>query len=187
VLLPFSVASVTASRVAPVIARRLSADAVLPVGCLLFLVAMGSFALFRGSLWELFVTMGVAGLGVGCTFAAMPALIVRAVPGRETGSAMSFNQVLRTVGYSAGSALSATVLEAFTPHGAALPQGRGYTVAAGIGVGVWAVTGVLALVLPRGGRAAAADPLLVEESVDAAASGELLVDDGQHDLVGARP
>ena len=44
--------------------------------------------------------VAVAGLGVGCTFAALPGLIVAAVPPAETGSAMSFSQVLRYVGYS---------------------------------------------------------------------------------------
>lgn len=164
VLLPFSVGSVAASRVAPVIARRTSADLVLPVGSVIFFIAMLSFALARSSLWMVFVTMGVAGLGVGCTFAAMPGLIVRSVPAGETGSATSFNQVLRTIGYSVGSALSATVLEAHTPVGHVLPLGSGYGTAATIGCGVWALTAVLSFVLP--GRAAAAqDRLQIEESV----------------------
>ncbi len=47
--------------------------------------------------------------------------LVRAVPASETGSAMSFNQVLRTIGFSTGSALSVTVLEAHTPAAPACP------------------------------------------------------------------
>jgi len=153
VLLPFSIGSVTASRVAPLLARRTSADLVLPIGSLIFLAAMLSFALARSSLWMVFVTMGVAGLGVGCTFAAMPGLIVQAVPPQETGSAISFNQVLRTVGYAAGSALSATVLEVHTSSGQVLPDGSGYGAAAAIGCGVWIVTAVVSFVLPRRGPA----------------------------------
>ncbi len=154
VLLPFSVASVAASRVAPLIARSLSPDLVLPTGCLLFLAATATFALRRGSLLEVFVTMTVAGLGVGCSFAAMPALILRSVPAHETGSAMSFNQVLRYVGYSTGSALSATVLEAHTPAGRALPTDSGYSAAAVLGCAVWLLAVVVALVLPRTRRRA---------------------------------
>ena len=45
--------------------------------------------------------MAVAGLGVGTVFAALPGLIVSAVPAGETGSAMSLNQVLRYVGFAA--------------------------------------------------------------------------------------
>jgi predicted MFS family arabinose efflux permease len=164
VLLPFSVASFAASKVAPVIARRTSPDIVLPVGSVMFFLAMLAFLLVRDSLWQVLLTMSVAGLGVGCTFAAMPGLIVRSVPRAETGSAMSFNQVLRYVGYSAGSALSATVLEAHTAAGSALPSDDGYGAAALLGCVVWAVTVVVGLVLPRR-RAAVREAEGVEEAV----------------------
>lgn len=175
ILLPFSVASVTASRIAAWLARRLSPDHVLPVGSVVFLLAMLGFLGWRHSLWQVVLALTVAGLGVGCTFAAMPSLIVRAVPPEETGSAMSFNQVLRYVGYSTGSALCAAVLLAHTPPGATLPSDEGYHVAALIGAGVWLLTAVVSVALPLHGhrRAAAAlgahdaveEELLVEESV----------------------
>lgn len=164
VLLPFSMTSVAASRVAPLLAGRTSPDAVLPFGSAIFLLAMLLFAFVRSSLWEVFAVMAIAGLGVGCTFAAIPGLIVRAVPVRETGSAMSFNQVLRYVGYSTGSALSAAVLEAHTPVGRLLPLGSGYQLAALIGCGIWVLTAALSLLLPRTGSGQV-ERLLVEESV----------------------
>ncbi|MCC3770973.1 MFS transporter [Streptomyces sp. UNOC14_S4] len=154
ILLPFSAVSVVSSKLAAVLARRLSTRAVLPVGCAVSLLAMALFYGARGSLWELFVAMAVAGLGVGCTFAAMPGLIVQSVPPHETGSAISFNQVLRCVGYSAGSALSATVLQAHTPPGATLPSADGYGTAALLGCAVWLVTIVVTVVLPARSRAA---------------------------------
>ncbi|MGV9861489.1 hypothetical protein [Rhodococcus koreensis] len=46
------------------------------------------------------------------TYAAMPALIARTVAATELGSAVSFNQELRTVGGSVGSAVSGAVLGA---------------------------------------------------------------------------
>ena len=163
VLLPFSAMSVVASRVTPVLARRVSPNAVLPLGCLVFIAADVLFVLARGHLWEVFVVMGLAGLGVGTTFAVLPTLIVAAVPETETGSAMSFNQVLRYIGYSLGSALSATVLQAHTPAGARLPGDSGYTVAALVGVGILALAGVLTLVLParRGGTPSPQPELVV--------------------------
>ena len=163
VLLPFSLMSVTASRLAPALSRRFGQRAVLPVGCGVFLAAELLFVVDRGALWELFVVMGIAGLAVGCTFAALPGLIVQSVPAHETGSAMSFNQVLRYVGYSTGSALSATVLEAHTRAGSPYPSDRGYTVAALIGIGVLVVAGVVSAVLPA--RTAAPDEDLLEESL----------------------
>lgn len=165
VLLPFSVFSVTASKLAPLLARRSSADRVLPIGCGIFVAATVMFVVARGSLWEIFVVMGLAGLGVGCTFAALPGLIVRSVPAEETGSAMSFNQVLRYIGYSIGSALSATVLEVHTPRGHVLPLNAGYDVTALIGCGVLVLAGVLSFVLPRHRSDREVDELLAEESV----------------------
>ena len=149
VLVPFSVGSVAASRVAPLLARRASPEAVLPVGSLLFVAALATFALARDSLWQVFVTMALAGLGVGGTFAALPGLVVRGVPASETGSAMSFNQVLRYVGFSTGSAASAAVLAAHTGPGEALPNSGGYTVAAVVGCATWTLTGLVSLVLPK--------------------------------------
>ncbi|WP_280715062.1 MFS transporter [Kitasatospora sp. MAP5-34] len=163
VLLPFSIASVAASKVVPVLARRTSAALVLPIGCVVSLLALLGFACARGSLWELFVVMGIAGLGVGCTFAVMPGLIVGAVPAGETGSAIGFNQVLRYVGYSTGSALSAAVLQAHTAPGRLLPSGAGYGTAALIGCAVWVVATVVTIVLPR--RRTAVRPGVDEESV----------------------
>ncbi len=162
-LLPLSVMSTASSRIAPLLGRRFGQRAVLPIGCGVFVLANLLFAFERGSYLSVVVVMALAGLGVGCTFAALPGLIVASVPAHETGSAMSFNQVLRYVGYSTGSALSATVLEAHTPSGKLLPTASGYTTVALLGVAILLVTGVVSAVVP--GRSAEADEDLVEESV----------------------
>jgi predicted MFS family arabinose efflux permease len=165
VLLPFSMASIVSSRIAAFIARRLDPLLVLPIGCAIFVAAMLVFALERSALWQVFALMTVAGLGAGCTFAAMPGLIVHSVPAHETGSAMSFNQVLRYIGYSTGSALSATILEMHTLPGAALPTDRGYAAIAYVGCALWALSAVVAYVVPKRGSARPVDPVLAEESV----------------------
>jgi MFS family permease len=72
--------------------------------------------------------MLLLGAGVGATFAAMPALIISGVPQEETGSATSFNQVLRSVGGAIGSALSGGILAAYTASGRPFPSEDGYTV-----------------------------------------------------------
>jgi MFS family permease len=56
--------------------------------------------------------MLVFGLGMGTSYAAMPALIARSVAMEELGSSVSFNQVLRTMGSSFGTAASGAVLAA---------------------------------------------------------------------------
>ncbi|MEU5425022.1 MFS transporter [Streptomyces olivoreticuli] len=176
ILLPFSAASIASSKVVPVLTRHTSTRLVLPLGCAVALVSMLSFAFAHSGLWELFLAMGIAGLGVGCTFAVIPGLVVGSVPARETGSAISFNQVLRCVGYSTGSALSATVLQAHTSAGHTLPSGDGYLIAALIGCAIWATAMMVAIVLPRrrgvvtDTRTRDEEPMVEESSRDAAAA-----------------
>jgi MFS family permease len=151
ILLPFSLASVVAGRVARAVADRSGARLVLPMAALVQSAAFVLFLVARTQLWELFVLMAVAGFGVGAAFAAFPGLIISAVPPEETGSAMSLNQVLRYIGFAVGSALTATVLAASTAPGAAAPGARGYGVVAVIGLTVCLTTAVVTWVIP--GRA----------------------------------
>lgn len=149
VLLPFSAASVVSGRLARLLADRAGRHLVLPVAALVQSGAFVLYGLTRTDLWQLFVVMAVAGLGVGAAFAAFPALVVSAVPASETGSAMSLNQVLRYLGFAIGSALTATILSAATPAPGAAPGRGGYTTIAVVGFVVclltaavtWLVTG----------------------------------------------
>jgi MFS family permease len=87
------------------------------------------FLLARASYWQIIVAMALLGFGVGCVFAINPLQIVVGVPGHETGSAMSFYQLVRTVGYSIASALYATALVLYIPAGHTLPSDTGYSAA----------------------------------------------------------
>jgi MFS family permease len=150
ILLPFSIASMVAGRVSRAFTDGPAARRVLPVAALVQGCAFVLFLTARTELWELFVLMAVAGLGVGAAFAAFPALIISTVPPRETGSAMSLNQVLRYVGFSIGSALTATVLAASTAPGAAAPSGRGYDTLAVAGIAVCLAAALVTWLVPRG-------------------------------------
>jgi MFS family permease len=156
ILLPFSLASVAAGRIARSFTDRAAARLVLPVAAL---VQSGAFVLFllaRTELWQLFVVMAIAGIGVGAAFAAFPALIISAVPPHETGSAMSLNQVLRYVGFAVGSALTAAVLAAATAPGTPAPDSSGYGTLAVIGLAVCVTTAVVTWLIP--GRALTPQP-----------------------------
>lgn len=135
-LVPFSLASFLTSRVTVPIARRTSPEVVVALSCVVLLGAVATFLLARHALWEILVAMGLAGFGVGCVFAANALQIVRGVRAAETGSAMSFYQVLRSIGFSAGSALSATVLAAYIPTGHVLPAAAGYSASALVSIAV---------------------------------------------------
>jgi len=165
VLVPLSIGTFLASRLLVPYERRFGVRSMIPLGALVFGAAATYFALDHGSLWQAFVTMGIVGLGIGFTFAAMPGFIIRSVPPAETGSATGFYQVLRNIGLSVGSAFGAAVLLANTRPGATFPDVDGFRVALIISAGLGVVTAVLAFVLP-GRHAPGAGPLAVQEGPD---------------------
>lgn len=173
-LVPFSAGSLLVSKAAPALSRRTSTGLVLVLSAATVGGAMVLFAVARDRLWEITVVTGLAGLGIGAVFAVVPGLIVQAVPRSETGSAMSFNQVLRYVGYSLGSTLSAVILQLHTAAGRALPSSKGYTVAALVCTAGWIATAVAGLAVLRRPerRTTAAAPASRSETLAVAPGGD---------------
>jgi MFS family permease len=161
VFVPLSVGSFAASRCLVAYARRFGIRSMIPLGSLIFALSTTFFALEHRALWEAFVAAGIAGLGIGFTFAAMPGFIVRAVPTSETGSAMGFYQVVRSIGLSVGSALAAAVLTAYTRPGHTFPVFDGFQVTLIVATALCLMTAVLSYLLP--GRSAGQIPPLAEE------------------------
>jgi MFS family permease len=151
VLVPLSVCSFLASRFLAVYEQRFGRRTMIPLGSVVFAVAAMFFAFEHSALWEAFLTIAICGMGLGFTTAAMPGFIVRAVPPSETGSAMGLYQVMRSVGSSVGSALSAAVLLAHTRPGQSLPDVDGFKVTLIIAAALCLITAVVSFVLP--GRA----------------------------------
>jgi hypothetical protein len=84
-------------------------------------------------------------LSAGSLAATWVARWLRHVPESDTGSALSFNQIFRYVGYSLGSVLTATVLQAHTPGGSPYPYSHAYLAASVAGAIVWAAAGLASL------------------------------------------
>ncbi|MEU4391738.1 MFS transporter [Kribbella sp. NPDC023855] len=149
ILIPFSVLGFVAGKLTPR-ARTRIADPLLLAGSAV--VVGGGFALFaaaRSNLPEVFVAMGVLGFGVGGFTAAMPGVILAVTPRSETSSAMSFNYVVRSVGYSLGSAIGGLILAAGTSPGHLFPDDSAYTTAALVGIGAMAIATLTSLALAR--------------------------------------
>ncbi|MGW7533781.1 MFS transporter [Amycolatopsis sp. NPDC054798] len=73
------------------------------------------FAIFlMANAIELIIASVIIGAGVGIAYAAMPALIMSAVPVTETASANGLNSLMRSVGTSTSSAVMATMLAHLT-------------------------------------------------------------------------
>lgn len=153
-LVPFSITSLLGSRLMTATLRRFGSRTALAIGGLAISLAGAFFALVHGELWQACVMMALLGIGFGFTFAAIPGLITRSVPSREVGSAMGFYQVVRSIGFSAGSALVASILASHAVAGSSFPAVTGYTTALWIGAGIAVVATLVAVALaPRDERA----------------------------------
>jgi MFS family permease len=171
-LVPLSITSFAASRALPWFNARFGSRALLPLGSLAVAAAGVFFALFHTSLWQAFVMMAILGVGIGSTSAAIPGLIVRAVPESETGSATGFYQVVRYLGFSLGSALTASILASHTRSGQSLPTQSGYTLVFWIGVAICVAAAALAWALPAGGGTPSqSEELLAEEDAELGPTG----------------
>jgi predicted MFS family arabinose efflux permease len=157
VLVPFSAFGFVGGKLMRRPRRRLAPATVLAAGGIAVLAALALFAVNRSQLWLSFTVMGVLGLGVGVFSAAMPNAILAVTPAEETSSAMSFNQVVRSVGFSIGSALGGLTLAAHTPSGSTFPTDNGYTTASWLGAAAMAVTVVTALTLRQSSSSATAE------------------------------
>lgn len=151
-LVPYSLGSFFASRMAVRAMQRLSLESLIAASSAVLIASMVLFLTLRDHLIPLLAAMVLAGIGIGVVFALNPAQIQRGVPPDETGSANSFYQVLRYVGYSVGSALSATILVALESPTTGRPTEDGYSATAWTGIAFLCVAAVAALLLGRHSR-----------------------------------
>ena len=151
VLIPFSILGFAAGKLVPRLGDRCSARLLLAASTVVVLAAYILFALARGHLAEPVIAMSILGFGVGSFSAAMPAVILAATPKAETASAMGVNQVVRSVGFSIGSALGGLILAGYTTH--VFPSETGYTTAAWTGVAATAATLIVIAALRTPGSA----------------------------------
>jgi predicted MFS family arabinose efflux permease len=131
-LVPFSVAGFLAGRLTPRSVSRWGAARTVAANTTVVAFGFIVFAMGRTSVAGPVVAVAVLGLGVGAVSAAMPAMILAATAPRETASAMSVNQVVRSVGFSMGSALGGLLLSAHVLANGFPTQG-GYLLAAVVG------------------------------------------------------
>lgn len=150
-LTPFSAASFAARRPAIALARRATPEWVLAAGQVLFLLDRSGYP-------AVVAAMALTGFGVGAVFAVNPIQIVDGVPASETASAISFYQLVRSVGYSVASALSATVLVGYIHPGARVPTGTAYSAAALVDLAMLACATVASTLLALRPHPPAAPP-----------------------------
>ncbi len=132
-----------------------------------------------GHAWGVLVFSCLISGGIAFAYAAMPALIMGAVPASETAAANGLNALMRSIGTSTSSAVIGVVLAHLTIdfHGRTLPSESGFRTAFVIGAGAAVLAALVTLAIPgvrraAAAKAAAAPVLTVVDGGDGTAAGK---------------
>lgn len=148
-MLPTSAAIVLGGPVAGMIGQRVGAAIPLVLGMAFFAIGSAGIALWHGTAWGISLWFSLGGMGIGFAFAAMPRLIVDAVPPTQTAVATGMNNVIRTVGGVVGGQIAAAIVAAHTVGNTTVSEETGYAIAFWASV-IAAVVGIAtALAIPR--------------------------------------
>jgi MFS family permease len=98
------------------LSARKGPKATLLIGAAVAAVALGGFSFFHRQRAELYLWPTTMYVGIGFALAAMPLLILNAVPPTRRGQATATNQIFRLVGSSVGTQLAATIITASARH-----------------------------------------------------------------------
>ncbi len=169
ILTPGGLAMFALSPLSAKISARSGPRVSLMTGVGIIMVGYLVMLVLRSSPWHILVAMMIVGGGIGIAYAAMPALIMGAVPITETGAANGLNSLMRALGTAFSSAVVSVVLAASTMHigSVALPTNSGFTVSIWITIAACAVAILLALMIPRQSVEAALRPVGAHEEVPA--------------------
>lgn len=149
-LLPSGALMVLLAPVSAIISHRYGAKTTLITGGSLIVVGYVVMVFSGQSLAWLMVAICVSSAGVALSYAALPTLIMRAVPVTETASANGLNALLRSIGTSCSSAVVAMILsaEVITVSGIDMPTDYAFRLIFAVSAVAAALGTVVACTLP---------------------------------------
>ena len=152
VVMPAGIVMMIISPLSGWLERTVGPRPLFTAGTAMIVLAYAFVLLWSSEVWHVFVANLIIGVGIGCTFAAMPMIIMRSVPAHETGASNGLNALFRSVGTSSASAVMGGVLAAMTTdfNGQAIPSRAAFDVCFWLAVGAGVIALVLSLFIPRG-------------------------------------
>jgi EmrB/QacA subfamily drug resistance transporter len=162
-LLPSALAMGILGTAAGRVARRFGSKTALVAGSAIAAAAFAYAAVLHDHPYDMLITAGLLGIGIGLAFAALGNLIVQAVPSTQTGVASGMNTVMRTLGGALGGQLSATFIENNMAHGQ--PAITGFTqtyVMATVFLVICVLAALLIPVRPAAAQEPHAEPVAVQ-------------------------
>ena len=137
----------------------------LSTGIVVIGVGYVSALFLRDEPWEITLATVFVGASIGIAYAAMPALIMGAVPITETAAANGLNALMRSMGTALSSAVVSVVLADHVVHlgPVVVPSSHGFTLSLLISVVAAGVALLFSLLIPR--HRASDDAALPEAAV----------------------
>jgi len=148
---PAGLAMTLVSPLGAKLSARRGPKTTLIVGAVVTASSYAVSAFMMDTAWGLLTANVIAGIGLGFAYGAMPALIMDGVPNAETGSANSFNALLRAIGTSISGAVIGVVLAQMTTHSGShlVPTVDGFRTGLFIGCAVALIAALVAFAIPR--------------------------------------
>jgi MFS family permease len=150
-LMPLGLVMFFLSPVAGRLSAARGARTSLILGAVIIMLGFVFGALFLDEIWHVLLVSTITGVGVGFAYAAMPTLIMRAVPPTETAAANGLNAVMRTLGSTTSATLVGLILASHVvmTDGVEFPSRGAFTIVFVMGASVALAGVVLALFIPR--------------------------------------
>jgi EmrB/QacA subfamily drug resistance transporter len=161
-MLPMLVTMAATGFISGPLAPVLSFKKQLGVGSALLASSSILLVFFHSAPWEVALTSGIFGLGLGMAYSAMSSLIVQGVPAHQTGAASGMSVNIRTIGGAIGTAVFSAIVTSNTGQ-QGFPTEAGYT-AGFVVLAAFAVAALAASLLVPAGRRRLASASAVTES-----------------------
>ncbi|GMA28575.1 MFS transporter [Arenivirga flava] len=151
VLMPSGLVMMAISPLSATLLRVIGGRIMLVTGSLIMAVTYLLATLISGDVWAVVLLSVLIGIGIGLGYAAMPTLIMSAVPPTETAAANGLNALMRALGTTAASASVGAMLAALSqPFGdGRVPTEEGFQLSFVAGAIASIASAVLALCIPR--------------------------------------
>ncbi len=148
---PGGLSMVVLAPVTSYLIHSIGASTTLIAGGVFLSVGYAFAIVFQSSPWHIMVVGIVISFGVGMGYAAMPTLILDAVPSEEAAAAVGVNALMRMVGMTLAAAVMSTILtnSSVVVNGRELPSHNAYLLCFIVGAAVALVASVLAVFIPR--------------------------------------
>lgn len=131
--------------------RVFGARPLFSIGTASIVIAYTFVLLWSSEVWHIVVANAIIGVGIAFAFAAMPMIIMNAVPANETGVSNGLNALFRSVGTSGASAVMGGVLASMSVQvgDVAVPTTTAFQTCFWIAIVAAVVATVLTFLIPR--------------------------------------